>query len=101
MSKSNESSLRATTDTPKYGTSSSVSSSTLSSGCVYSLSLRIERPIQGCEIQPYPFLCLKGGAMDNATRAKLMDQNPHYFTYRWCRGPKRNMCASINCPRGM
>ena len=66
----------------------------------YALSCRTERPIAGCELAPHPFLFLKGGTLDNATRAKLMDQNQHKFTFRWFRGPRRQLCQSEQCPRG-
>ena len=69
-------------------------------GMHYAMSLRTERPIEGCELIAHPFLFLKGGSLDNATRAKLMDANPHKFTFKWFRGPRRQMCQNNNCPRG-
>lgn len=65
----------------------------------YSLSLRLERPIADCELTSHPFLSLKGGNLDNLTRGKYMDANPHYFTYRWSRGPLHPACANSGCPR--
>ena len=69
-------------------------------GAHYALSLRSERPIQHCELIPHAFLCIRGGAMDNLTRQKMMDNNPHYFAYRWLRGPKLALCAYPLCSRG-
>ena len=66
----------------------------------YALSIRIDRPIASCEIAPYPYLAIKGGSMDNSTRAKLMESNPHDFAIRWSRGPRRPACANLLCPRG-
>jgi hypothetical protein len=66
----------------------------------FAMSLRIDRPVEGCEIACHPFLFIRGGAMDNATRQKIMDANPHSFIYRWSRGPRRQICANTNCPRG-
>lgn len=63
------------------------------------ISLRAERPIEGCELAPHPFLFIKGGAMDNPTRQKLMDANPHQFSFKWKRGPRRAMCANQSCSR--
>ena len=68
-------------------------------GIKFIISLRSERPIESCELAPHPFLFLKGGSMDNATRAKMMDQNPHTFSFSWRRGPKRPMCENQNCVR--
>ena len=77
------------------------------------LSLRVERPVEGCEVSALAYLNIKGGAMDNATRAKMLEGSPHYFVYRchfpdswallidgrWSRGPVQQMCAYFNCPR--
>jgi CCR4-NOT transcription complex subunit 6 len=69
-------------------------------GTYYQMSLRTDRPIEGCELLPYPFLYLKGGNLDNAQRQKKMDLNPHTFTFRWFRGPRRKICQNEQCPRG-
>jgi hypothetical protein len=66
----------------------------------YALSIRIDRPIASCEISPHPYLAIKGGAIDNNTRAKMLEANPHDFAIRWSRGPRRPVCANSNCPRG-
>jgi len=64
------------------------------------LLLRVERPIEGCELSPHPYLKIKGGSLDNSARAKLLDSTPHCFTYQWKRGPYMQICANITCPRG-
>ena len=69
-------------------------------GTYYHMSLRTDRPIQGCELSPYPFLCLKGGTLDNAARQKKMDSCPYKFSYNWYRGPRRRICQNEQCPRG-
>lgn len=65
----------------------------------FHLSLRAERPIEGCELSPHPYLKVKGGNLDNSMRAKLLDSTTHYFTYKWFRGPHRPICAYLGCPR--
>ena len=68
-------------------------------GIKYVISLRVERPIEKCELVPNAFLYIKGGNMDNQSRAKLMDANPHLFTYLWRRSPKMQICENLSCPR--
>lgn len=70
------------------------------SGASYLLTVRSERPIEGCEISPNAFLQLKGGSMDNSTRQKLLDSNPFKYVVKWSRGPHCRICANIQCPRG-
>eukprot|EP01041_Mallomonas_annulata_P008324 gene8324-17133_t len=64
------------------------------------LSMRVERPIEGCELSPHPYLKIKGGNLDNSARAKLLDSTPHRFTYQWCRSTRRQICENKSCPRG-
>ena len=52
-------------------------------GSAFVLSLRVERPVEGCEVSALAYLNIKGGAMDNATRAKMLEGSPHYFVYRY------------------
>jgi hypothetical protein len=35
--------------------------------------------------------------MDNPTRQKMMDANPHQFSFKWKRGPRRAMCENQSC----
>lgn len=65
------------------------------------LNLRCERPIEGCELTPNAFLQIKGGSVDNATRAKILDPSNYYYVYCWRRGPKSAPCGNSQCPRGM
>ena len=55
-------------------------------GLRYEMTLRCDRPLATCEISPNVHCYLRGGQTDNATRSKIMDANPHYFTYNWARG---------------
>lgn len=68
-------------------------------GINFAISLRCERPVEGCEVTPHASLFIKGGAMDNSTRAKMMEANQHYFYFTWKRGPRRQMCENVECPR--
>jgi hypothetical protein len=69
-------------------------------GVSYSLSLRCDRPIEGCELSPNPFLQQKGLSIDPTGRARLLDNNAYYYSFSWKRGPKRPACANLGCPRG-
>jgi hypothetical protein len=70
------------------------------SGASYLLTVRSERPVEGCELSPNAFLQLKGGVMDNSTRAKLLDSKPFEYRFRWFRAPRARICAGPSCPRG-
>jgi hypothetical protein len=70
------------------------------SGASYLLTVRSERPVEGCELTPNAFLQLKGGIMDNSTRAKLLDSKPFEYRFRWFRAPRARICAGPSCPRG-
>mmetsp|Transcript_2444 Transcript_2444/g.3467 ORF Transcript_2444/g.3467 Transcript_2444/m.3467 type:complete len:622 (+) Transcript_2444:235-2100(+) len=86
------------------------------------LSLRLDRPIEACELQPRAYLFIKGvgAALNNKktneaistgaskyskaqtqamTAAKFDLNESHYFKYRWLRGPERQVCANPTCPR--
>ena len=69
-------------------------------GTYYQMTIRTERPIEGCELSPYPFLYLKGGSLDNGARQKKMDSNPHKFSFRWFRKSRKQTCQNARCPRG-
>ena len=70
------------------------------SGAFYFLTLRSERPVEGCELAPNAFVQLKGGTIDNSTRAKLLESNPYQYVFSWSRGPRSRICACTECPRG-
>ena len=116
------------------------------------MTLRSDRPLQGCELSPNAHCYLRGGQtgkfeskwlllytvgilspiewcirqlysttpylitslilhitilispsyllkIDNATRAKIMEANPHFFSYHWSRGQRKPVCMCPNCPR--
>jgi hypothetical protein len=69
---------------------------------LYSFTVRIERPIQGCELAPNPFLQLKSvfSSDSTSTRPRMVDPNSFYYSYVWKRGPKRSACSNPNCLRG-
>ena len=64
----------------------------------WSLSLRCDRPIQGCEITSHASLSVKG-QMENTVRANILRDNAHYFDIKWQRGLAERMCANDNCDR--
>eukprot|EP01038_Epipyxis_sp_PR26KG_P004098 gene4098-5846_t len=69
-------------------------------GAHFVLTLRAERPIEGCELVPNAFLQIKGGNLDNSTRAKLLEANPYTFVFIWDRSPLVQLCGNgDNCPR--
>lgn len=78
---------------PQYDMSGDNSSPT------YVITLRAERPIEGCELTPNAFLQLKGGNLDNSARAKLMDAKPFQYVFTWSRSPRGRMCNNNNCVR--
>lgn len=69
------------------------------SGLKFSLSIRSERPVEGCELSPHAFLFIKGGSIDNLTRSKMIEARKHYFLFNWSRGPRRSLCENESCPR--
>jgi hypothetical protein len=77
-----------------------MSNSVAESGATYLLTARSERPIEGCEITPNAFLQLKGGVMDNLTRSKLLESVPYFYSFSWSRGPRKQICSNVACPRG-
>ncbi|GKY98457.1 hypothetical protein MPSEU_000803100 [Mayamaea pseudoterrestris] len=78
---------------------------------VYSwhLSLRVDRPLEGCPMQPHAYMYGKklderefdkqGGIMQ--PHSKKMKEPPpqHEFSYRWFKGPLHEACAFEKCPR--
>lgn len=66
----------------------------------YVITLRSERPIEGCELSPNAFLQLKGGNLDNSARAKMLDAKPFQYVFSWSKGPKGRLCGNSKCPRG-
>ena len=75
---------------------------------VYSwhLSLRVDRPLEGCAMQPHAYMY--GKKMDERDfdksmppHSKKMKEPPpqHEFSFRWFRGPLHEACAYEGCPR--
>jgi len=75
---------------------------------VYSwhLSLRVDRPIEGCPMHPHSYMY--GKKLDERDFDKAMPPHskkmkdpppPHEFSYRWFRGPYHEACAYDGCPR--
>lgn len=72
------------------------------SGAHYYLTVRTERPIEGCELTPNAFLQIKGGInWDNAMRQRVLESNPFSYHFTWHRSPLSPMCSNTaDCPRG-
>jgi len=75
---------------------------------VYSwhLSLRADRPVEGCVMRPHAYMYgkkLDERDMDKTLppHSKKMREPPpqHEFSYRWFRGPLHEACAYEACPR--
>ena len=76
---------------------------------VYSwhLSLRVDRPVEGCAMRPHAYMY--GKKLDERDyhektmqpHTKVMKEPPpsHEFSYRWFRGPLHEACAYTGCPR--
>lgn len=63
------------------------------------MTVRVDRPIVSCELNPTVHCYLRGGNTDNATRQKLLEANPYYFQYQWARGVRKPICMNQSCPR--
>jgi len=71
------------------------------------LSLRVDRPVEGCAIRPHSYMY--GKKLDereyhekaSQPHTKVMKEPPpsHEFSYRWFRGPLHEACAYEACPR--
>ena len=87
----------------------SMLSSTNISGIQYyswHLSLRVDRPVEGCAMRPHAYMYSK--KLDERdldkplpSHSKKMREPPphHEFVYRWFRGPPEEPCAYDGCPR--
>jgi CCR4-NOT transcription complex subunit 6 len=73
------------------------------------LSLRVDRPIEGCTANSHAYMYGKkvddrdmekpsNHHLHNAKKAKEAPP-PHEFVYRWFRGPEEEFCAYQECPR--
>jgi len=70
------------------------------------LSLRVDRPIEGCTVQSHAYMY--GKKVDDRDIEKPTHLHskkakeappPHEFSYRWFRGPEEQFCAYQECPR--
>lgn len=70
------------------------------------LSLRVDRPVEGCSMRPHAYMYSK--KLDERdldkplpSHSKKMREPPpnHEFVYRWFRGPPEEPCAYEGCPR--
>lgn len=70
------------------------------------LSLRVDRPVEGCAMRPHAYMY--GKKLDerdlekpSPPHSKKMREPPpnHEFSYRWFRGPPLEPCAFEGCPR--
>ena len=72
---------------------------------VYSwhLSLRVDRPIEGCPLKPHAYMYGKKleskKDSSNSHQCNKEPPPPHDFTYRWFRGPMTESCAYQSCVR--
>lgn len=70
------------------------------------LSLRVDRPVEGCTMRPHAYMYSKRlDPNDTSTSLpphtkKCRDPIPnHEFSYRWVRGSLQEPCAYSGCPR--
>jgi len=81
------------------------------------LSLRVDRPVEGCTLRPHAYMYSKKHDERDSTNEILNASNernkvlpahskksrdplpPHEFSFRWYRGPKKEPCAYEGCPR--
>ena len=70
------------------------------------LSLRVDRPVEGCNVKPHCYMY--GKKLDDReadkplpSHSKKMREPPpeHEFSYRWFRGPRSIACAWEDCIR--
>jgi CCR4-NOT transcription complex subunit 6 len=70
------------------------------------LSLRVDRPVEDCNLRPHAYMYGKKLDEREADKplqphSKKMREPPpnHEFSYRWFRGPTHEPCAYEGCPR--
>jgi CCR4-NOT transcription complex subunit 6 len=95
--------------TPSTNDALTMLSATSNSGLQYyswHLSLRVDRPVEGCAMRPHAYMYSK--KLDERdldkplpSHSKKMREPPpnHEFVYRWFRGPPEEPCAYEGCPR--
>ena len=56
------------------------------------LTVRIDKPVQGCSLEPYTLLVEQGrGGKRNVSRARIV--------YRWQRSATKRVCSYPHCPQ--
>jgi len=80
------------------------------------LSLRADRPVEGCAVRPHAYLYSKkiderdetttntgnSGSNSRSLQHSKKSRDPipnHEFSFRWFRGPRQESCAYEDCPR--
>ena len=90
--------------------------SSVGTSYTWHLSLRVDRPIEGCTLRSHAYMYSK--KMDSIETTKFNSSNSlsnydtsgsksmmrsvppaHEFHYRWLRGPRKEACAYVHCPR--
>jgi len=75
-------------------------------GYTWHLSLRVDRPVEGCNLRPHAYMYSK--KLDERDIDKPMplyskraphQPAQHEFHFRWFRGPMQEPCAYSGCPR--
>lgn len=83
----------------------------VTNGATYTwhLSLRLDRPVEGCTVRPHAYMYSK--KIDERTNSEELNKlpphskrsvrppPPHEFVYRWFRGPLVEICGNENCVR--
>ena len=70
------------------------------------LSLRLDRPLEGCTLKPHAYMYgkkldeVREGETNNFAANRMKEPPPqHEFHYRWFRGPQQEPCAFKECIR--
>lgn len=89
-----------------WNTATSTMMNTKDCSFSWHLSLRADRPVEGCAMRPHAYMY--GKKLDERDwdkpaplHSKKMREPPpqHEFSYRWFRGPLQEVCAYEQCPR--
>ncbi|CAM9336772.1 unnamed protein product [Chrysoparadoxa australica] len=65
---------------------------------VHCLSVRLDRPVEGCLLKPRAYVYSKQKTSTGPVN-KAYNQSDHTYEFRWLRGPERQACANPACPR--
>jgi hypothetical protein len=64
----------------------------------HQMHLRLDRPIEGCELAPRAYVYSTQRTATGIAN-KAYNQSDHTFEFTWLRGPHRQACANPTCPR--